>query len=42
MIAPMHREAMHPPLISVKCMNVAFQQAIGHLLTPSGREERAI
>ena len=28
--------------ISVKCMNVAFQQAIGHLLTPSGRGERAI
>ena len=26
----------------VKCMNVAFQQAIGHLLTPSGRGERAI
>ena len=28
--------------ISIKYMNVAFQQAIGHLLTPSGRGERAI
>ena len=28
--------------IFVKHMNVAFQQAIGHLLTPSGRGERAI
>ena len=26
----------------VKYMNVAFQQAIGHLQTPSGRGERAI
>ena len=28
--------------IFVKCMNVAFQQAIGHLLTPSGGGEQAI
>ena len=28
--------------IFVKYMNVAFQQAIGHLLTPSGRGDRAI
>ena len=28
--------------IFVKYMNVAFQQATGHLLTPSGRGERAV
>ena len=33
---------LHFVFIFVKYMNVAFQQAIGHLLTPSGRGERAI